>query len=80
MLMSDASFSGTVLNHGGKGLVTVLRKEAGKLGYGGNAARSDVFRRVNAKGMAKANLHVAICFTYSIIKHLHNLYYNQTPL
>jgi hypothetical protein len=35
MLMSDASFSGTVSNHGGKGLVSVLRKEAGKLGYGG---------------------------------------------
>jgi hypothetical protein len=53
MLMSDASFSGTVSNHGGKGLVSVLRKEAGKLGYGGNAARSDVFWRVNAKGMAQ---------------------------
>ena len=52
MLMSDASFTGTVSNHGGKGLVSVLRKEAGKLDYGGNAARSDVFWRVNAKGMA----------------------------
>jgi hypothetical protein len=52
MLMSDASFTGTVSNHGGKGLVSVLRKEAGKLGYGGNAARSDVFWRVNAKGIA----------------------------
>ena len=52
MLMDAASFSGTVSNHGGKGLVSLLRKEAGKLGYGGNAAKPDVFWRVNAKGCA----------------------------
>ncbi len=50
MLLKDANFSGTVSNHGGKGLVSVLRKEAGKLGLGGNAASRDVFWRVNAKG------------------------------
>jgi hypothetical protein len=50
--MNAPSFSGTVSNHGGKGLVSVLRKEAGKLGYGGNAAKPDVFWRVNAKGCA----------------------------
>ena len=37
MLLKDANFSSTVANHGGKGPVSVLRKEAGKLGYGGNA-------------------------------------------
>jgi hypothetical protein len=50
MLLKDAHFSSTVANHGGKGPVSVLRKEAGKLGYGGNAASRDVFWRVNAKG------------------------------
>ena len=48
MLLNNVSFSGTVSNHGGKGLVvSVLRKEAGKVGYGGNAAKPDVFWRVN---------------------------------
>jgi hypothetical protein len=41
-----------ISNHGGKGLVSLLRKEAGKVGYGGNAAKPDVFWRVNAKGTA----------------------------
>ncbi len=50
MLLKDANFSSIVSNHGGKGLVSVLRKEAGKLGLGGDAASRDVFWRVNAKG------------------------------
>jgi hypothetical protein len=41
MLLKDANFSSTVSNHGGKGLVSVLRKEAGKLGLGGDEASRD---------------------------------------
>ncbi len=79
MLMSDASFSGTVSNHGGKGLVSILRKEAGKLGYGGNAARSDVLAGQRKGYGTTHNLHVAICCTYTTIKQLYILYYNDTP-
>ena len=61
MLLKDANFTSTVSNHGGKGLVSVLRKEAGKLGLGGNAASRDVFWRVNAKGSSLFPLLNILC-------------------
>ncbi len=47
MLLGDKAFVATVCNHGGKAPEKVMRAEAAKIGYGGNAATEDVFWRVN---------------------------------
>jgi hypothetical protein len=49
MLFNDPGFVSTLVAHGGKATEHVMRAEAGKLGYGGEAASSDVFWRANAR-------------------------------
>jgi hypothetical protein len=48
MLLKEASFVATVANFGGKASEKVMRAEAAKLGFGGDAASEAVFWRVNA--------------------------------
>ena len=49
MLLRNPGFVATLVAHGGKATEQVMRAEAAKLGYGGDAASSDVFWRANAK-------------------------------
>ncbi len=48
MLLKEKSFVATVANFGGKAPEKVMRAEAEKLGFGGDAASEAVFWRVNA--------------------------------
>ena len=48
MLMKDKSFVATVANFGGRASEKVMRAEAAKIGFGGDAASEGVFWRVNA--------------------------------
>jgi hypothetical protein len=49
MLLRNPGFDATLVAHGGKATEQVIRAEVAKLGYGGDAASSDVFWRANAK-------------------------------
>jgi hypothetical protein len=49
MLLRNPGFVATLVAHGGKATEQVMRAEAAKLGYGGDAASSDLFWRANAK-------------------------------
>jgi hypothetical protein len=48
MLLKEKSFVATVANFGGKASEKVMRAEAAKVGFGGDAASEAVFWRVNA--------------------------------
>jgi hypothetical protein len=48
MLMKDKSFVATVAKFGGRASEKVMRAEASKIGFGGDAASEGVFWRVNA--------------------------------
>ncbi len=48
MLLRDPGFVTTLQAHGGKATEHVMRAEAAKLGFGGDAATPDVFWRANA--------------------------------
>jgi hypothetical protein len=43
MLLRNPGFVATLFAHGGKATEQVMRAEAAKLGYGGDAASSDLF-------------------------------------
>jgi hypothetical protein len=48
MLIQDDSFMTSLQAHGGRATEKVMRTEAGKMGYGGNAAPRYLFYRANA--------------------------------
>ncbi len=48
-LLSSESFERSIRAHGGRATEKVLRPEAGKLGFGGDAATADLFWRANAR-------------------------------
>jgi hypothetical protein len=48
MLIQDDSFMTSLHAHGGRATEKVMRAEAGKMGYGGNAAPRDLFYRANS--------------------------------
>ena len=56
-LLSSESFAQSIRAHGGRASEKVLRAEAGKLGFGGDAATADLFWRANARIRGEENGH-----------------------
>ena len=54
-LLSSESFVQSIRAHGGRASEKVLRAEAGKLGFGGDAATPDLFWRANARIRGEEN-------------------------
>ncbi len=53
--LASESFVQSVRTHGGRASEKVLRAEAGKLGFGGDADTADLFWRANARIRGKEN-------------------------